>query len=358
MLYTVPSSAEVTLNVIPNGIGSFLLVGDHVVGVSAFDIMIDYDSFHLVNPSVRVEGGAVTDIDANTSGKLFVSINRDPSNAAFYIMLSFENRGIARGGKGINYVVVTSGDSGDKTPLASDATVTSLSSSSTLSVENGSREYTRDISSAEGARRIDEGKGDYQKISNDSPETSHYADKRTVSSFSEQGKSVLQRFIEFKGEKNLQSFAALFERSNQELAKQYPSIALSDGKTPVTIKLELQQEGNGSPDIAVWDATLVFLHKDGAKNWTAKIVPSEGACEAKLIFKVNSEVIAYPVAVAPMVELAGNVNEQNFLAALNDYLSVQDASYAKETILPLSEYIFTANYLARQRDFSSKKELR
>ncbi len=155
--------------------------------------------------------------------------------------------------------------------------------------------------------------------------------------------------------KNLQSFAVLFERSDWAWAKQYPSIALTDGKTPVTIKLEMEQEENGSPDIAVWDATLVSLHKEGAKSWVVTIVPSEGACEAKLIFKVNGEITEFPLVVAPPVELACNINEQNFLAALNDYLSVQDAPYEKGNILALSEYIFTANYLACRRDLASQK---
>jgi hypothetical protein len=340
LLCAAPSFAGVTMRVTPNGNGSFLLTGDNVVGVAALDLMIDYDSLLLVNPRVEAEGGTVTDIDAGTPGKLFVSITRGNPDAAFYLTLRFENLGRVRGARGVNSVTATSRDAGEKTPPAPDAIVTPLDPLPPTHAENGSGKYGTAVPSAGGANR--------------SHETALNTDERTGSP-SDREKSVLQRFMEFKGERGLESFAALFERGDRQRAIQYPSIALSDGKTPVTIKLELQQEENSSPDIAVWDAALVSLHKDDGKNWVVTVVPSEGAWEAKLIFKVGSEVIVCPLVVAPRVELTGNVNEGNFLAALNDYLSVQDASYEKGNILPLGEYIFTANYLADSHAFLSKK---
>lgn len=344
LLGPVQAFAGITMHASPIGNGSYLLVGDNVVGVTALDVVIDYDALLLLNPSVEAEGGTVTDIDAGTPGRLFVSINRSDPNAALYLKLRFDNPGRARGTRGINSVTATSKDAGDKTSSASDA-------AAAANAETGPGNDAMAVLSTKGIDGTGRAGG--------APDPQHNANKRTVFSSSEQEKSVLQRFIEFKGEKNLQSFAVLFERSDWAWAKQYPSIAFSDGKTPVTINLEMQQEENGSPDIGVWDATLVSLHKDGAKSWVATVVPSEGVCEAKLIFKINGEIIEFPLVVAPLIEPAASVNEQNFLAALNDYLSIQDASYEKGNILPLSEYIFTANYLVRrQNEFSSKKETR
>ncbi len=89
--------------------------------MTALDVIIDYDSLLLLNPSVEAEGGTVTDIDAGTPGRLFVSINRGDTNAALYLKLRFDNPGRARGTRGINFVTATSKDAGDKTPSASDA---------------------------------------------------------------------------------------------------------------------------------------------------------------------------------------------------------------------------------------------
>jgi hypothetical protein len=374
LLCPVASFAEVTMSVTPNGYGSFLLVGENVVGVAALDITIDYDSSVLANPRVdKVEGGTVTEIDAGAAGKLHVGISRENPNAAFYLMLRFENPGRVRGKKGINSVIATGRKAEEDTSPAPDTIDTPFTSSRSTRAENKSGNDntavpTNDnaaVSKAGGAKGIDEDKRDYQIISNRSPETTYNIDKTTYNvdkwtsvavSYSE--KSVLQRFMEFKGEKSLQAFAALFKRGDRERAIQYPSIALSDGKTLITIKMELQQEEPGSPDIAVWDATLVSLRKDGGKNWVASVVPSEGAWEAKLILKVGSEAIEVPLVVAPRIELDANVSERNFLDALDRYCSDQDVARKWENVPHLNDYIFTANYLADSRAFSSKKEPR
>lgn len=354
------------MNVTPNGYGSFLLVGENVAGMEALDIMIDYDSSVLANPRVdKVEGGSVTEIYAGTSGKLHVGITRENPDAALYIFLRFENQGRVRG-RGINSVIVTGRKAEENTSPAPDTTDTPFTSSRSTRAENKSRNDNTAVptndnaadSKAGGAKGIDEGKRDYQIISNRSPETTYNVDKWTSVAVSYSEKSVLQRFMEFKGEKSLQAFAALFQEGDRERAIQYPSIALSDGETLVTIKMELQQEEPGSPDIAVWDATLVSLRKEDGKNWVAAVVPSEGAWEAKLILKAGSEAIEVPLVVAPRIELDANVSERNFLDALSRYCSDQDVARKWENVPHLNDYIFTANYLANLGNSDAKKASR
>jgi hypothetical protein len=366
LLCPVPSFAGVTMNVTPNGYGSFLLVGENVAGMEALDIMIDYDSSVLANPRVdKVEGGSVTEIYAGTSGKLHVGITRENPDAALYIFLRFENQGRVRG-RGINSVIVTGRKAEENTSPAPDTTDTPFTSSRSTRAENKSRNDNTAVptndnaadSKAGGAKGIDEGKRDYQIISNRSPETTYNVDKWTSVAVSYSEKSVLQRFMEFKGEKSLQAFAALFQEGDRERAIQYPSIALSDGETLVTIKMELQQEEPGSPDIAVWDATLVSLRKEDGKNWVAAVVPSEGAWEAKLILKAGSEAIEVPLVVAPRIELDANVSERNFLDALSRYCSDQDVARKWENVPHLNDYIFTANYLANLGNSDAKKASR
>lgn len=369
MLCPPVSFAAVTMLVTPNGDGSFFLVGDNVTGVSAIDISIDYDSIFLSNPSVDVSGGVLTDVYAGTPGKLLVSVSRENPDAAFFLTLNFEKRGDSPGG--INRVTTSVRDTEGKISPVQDAAITPPNDQQPAGAEGRSSEEGRTASAADGTNEAHRCGDDCQGTSGTAshaglgtdtasdvaaatdPEQSA-ADARTLG-FDDREKSVLRRFMEFKGRKELKAFSALFERNIRDRSEQKPAIAISDGKTPVVIRLTPQLGGNDSPDIALSNATLVSLHKDGGKNWIVTAIPREGACEAKLIFKVGREVIEFPLVVAPRVTLTDGINEKNFLDALNEYLVDQAVAHKGENVPHLNDYIFTANYLANRPDFPSKK---
>jgi hypothetical protein len=53
-----------------------------------------------------------------------------------------------------------------------------------------------------------------------------------------------------------------------------------------------------------------------------------------------------PLVVAPPVNLARNINEDNFIGSLHAYIIDQATALHRQNKTYLSEYIFTANYLA------------
>jgi hypothetical protein len=158
-------------------------------------------------------------------------------------------------------------------------------------------------------------------------------------------KNVLQRFKQFNGKKGLRSFAALFGRSDGYRVVQEPPIAISDGKTPVTIKMEMQPEGLRTAGIALADVTLISNEANG-KGIVITVLPSEGTWDARLVIVAGQDILGYPLVVAPPVNLAEGITESNFIDALDAYISNQSSTFRRADRLYISEYIFTANYLA------------
>lgn len=305
------SFAAMQMLVTPNGDGAFFLEGDNIIGVEAVDVMIDYDTTSLANPRVTANGGTLTDVYADTPGLLLVSVFRENPDAAFELDLRFEKKGDVPGV--INQVTATVRDTTGKS-----FPVHAL----TYSPPPGPADAPRgdSASGAPGAAKL--------------------------ITFDEREKSVLQRFREFKGEKGLQAFSALFKRNDGKRIAQEPAIALSDGKTPVVIRLKPQDGGGRSPGIALSDAKLVSAQTVDENSWTVTVLPTEGACEARLVLGGAKEIVDFPLVVAPPIKIQGVINEQNFLAALNKYLSGRVAARRGENELYRDEYVFTANYLA------------
>ncbi len=304
----------------PNGDGAFFLEGDNVIGVEAVDVMIDYDTNSLANPRATANGGTLTNVYADTPGTLLVSVFRENPDAAFELDLRFEKKGDLPGV--INHVTATVRDTTGKSFPVPAMTYSPPSPAN----EPGSDSATRVPAATK------------------------------MISFDEREKSVLQRFKEFTGEKGLKAFAALFERNDGERIVQEPAIALSDGKTPVVIKLDLRSVPDHSPDIALLDAKLVSMQKAGEKSWVIRVLPSEGAWEARLVLGTGKEIIDFPLVVAPLVEITNGIDEKNFLAALNNYLFDQAAMHNGQSEPCRDEYIFTANYLAHLANTSIKKK--
>lgn len=285
----------------PNGVGSFSLVGKNVVGVRAMDIDIEYDPSLLEYPSVQINGGELKQVTDNTPGKLLINVFRPVPDATLDLTLNFVAKTDAAGG--IRHVAVsgiTRGPGGASSVLPGAA------------------------SPADADANVPAGE---------------------ITAFMREEKSVLQRFRQFKGENGLKAFTALFAESGEKGAAQDPAIALSDGETPVAIRIKLRQEAKNSPAVALFDAELVSLRKTDETTLVVIVVPSKGTWNAGLVLAAGPEVIDYPLVVAPPVKIAG-VNEQNFLAALDRYIAGQEQTRPGKNESYLYQYIFTANYLA------------
>jgi hypothetical protein len=262
------------------------------------------------------------------------------------LFLHFDKQGSTLG-RGVRSATAVIRSEGIKTPPATDASALVSGNISQAGLENSlPQKKGLHVPAVETINRT-ESRRDHQALSDRAPQGALPADIRTGLSW-ESEKSVLQRFMNFKGERSLRSFAALFERSDRASTLQQPAIAFSDGETPVVITLELQKEEQGSPEIAVWDATLVSLQRNVRNNWAATVIPSEGAWDANLIFKRGKEVIEFPLVVAPRIPIENNINDENALDALNRFCMDQAAAGNWGNVPYLNEYIFMANYLAHR----------
>jgi len=170
--------------------------------------------------------------------------------------------------------------------------------------------------------------------------------------------SGLERFREFKEKKGLGEFTALFERRGAAGMVQEPAVALSDGKTPVRIRLELEPEEGTPPHIALTHAKLVSFRKAGDKGWIVTAVPDKAAWQACLTVREKGGTIEFPLVIAPSVDIPKGITEKNFTAALDTYVSARTACRQEEgerCRRYFHEYVFTANYLAK-RDMEKLKE--
>jgi hypothetical protein len=344
----------------PNGKGSFTMTGKNVVGVQALDVEIDYDSSLLENPLSQIVGGELKQVMADAPGKLLISVFRPVTDAILKIILSFDTKSDTEGG--INHVFVTAitrstakrTPEPDPDPFSSgvadniSADRTPDASSTTRTNEGAPQDLVPKVNPAVVALAGNDG--------TDAPSTQPGAAPPAsvgkniphgeLAALMREEHSVLERFRKFKGQNGLKAFTAFFEREDENRIVQEPAVALSDGKTPVTLKIKLRQKTANSPDVALFDASLVAVHKLDETTILITVLPSKGTWCAGLALTTGMETVECPLVVAPPVKISGSVNEKNFLAALDKYIVDQALSHGEDNKSYLYKYIFTANYLA------------
>jgi hypothetical protein len=343
----------------PNGRGSFTLTGKNVVGVQALDIDIDYDSNKLENPLLQIDGGELKQVMADTPGKLLISVFRPVADAVLNIILSFDTKSDSAGG--VNHVSVT----GITRSTANRPTESNPDPFSSGGADNVPADRLADVSfttrTGGGAAmdlvpKINLAVPPESNVGTDVPSTRPgVGSPAGVGKSKNQGelgaliraeRSVLERFRKFKGENGLTSFTALFEWNDESRITQEPVVALSDGKTPVTINIKLRQKMTNSPDVALFDASLVSVQKADESTIVITIVPRKGTWDAGLALTTGTETVECPLVVAPPVKIGDRVNESNFLAALDKFIADQERTQGEYSKSYLYKYIFTANYLA------------
>jgi hypothetical protein len=351
------SSADaVRLVLEPNGRGSFTLTGKNVVGVQALDIDIDYDSNLLENPLVQIDGGELKRVMADTPGKLHISVLRPAADAVLNIILSFDTKSDAAGG--INHVSIAAITRSmakplpeqDPDPLSSGvadnvpADRPAEASFTTQTGEGATQGFVTKVNPAVVAPAGND--GTYAPSTHPGVRQAENIHHGELAALMRDEHSVLERFRKFKGENGLKAFTELFEWNDENRITQEPVVALSDGKTPVTIKIKLRQKMTNAPDVALFDASLVAVQKADETTIVVMVVPSKGTWCAGLALTTGAETVECPLVVAPPVTISGRVNEKNFLAALDKYISDQSQIHGEDNKSYLYKYIFTANYLA------------
>jgi hypothetical protein len=338
LLCPAPSSAEITFYVRPDGDKGFIIEGDDIKVTEGVEITVVYDTTILAHPLVSLlQAGNVTNIDDSNPGTLVFNANQgDNPGPSLEAKLSFDKKKDIQGGIfSVSGKII--GPDGTITPSRILPNDPVTQSSSLLSADVN---YGETASSSEQSAAVEE-----TATSGNRPDM-----------FMKSMKSVLQRFKDFRGERGLRAFVALFERSPRDMLAQEPAIVLSDGKTPVRISLPLPLEEGDMPDIALSDAKLVHLENDCKKGWVITALPNEGTWNVHLLVKVDEKTIEFPLVVAPPVKIHDGITERNFVAELDRFIAGQAGGKGEnDPLLYIPyEYIFTANYLAGSGNDSAK----
>jgi hypothetical protein len=337
LLSPLSSFADISMFVSPDGDDGFIVEGDNAAGVAALDITIGYDTAALANPRVETQGGTVASLSTDSPGILAVSIDRENPDSSFELHLNFDRTGASAGG--ITSVSAIARHTDGRRYEASSDTRAIPAPNIT---EHKGRAAAQDTEET-GASPATIKKG--KRKDADADEAMTALERMML----ETPKSMLQRFREFKGEKGLKTFTLLFDRDRGDIVAQEPAIALSDGKTPLTMRIQLPATGMDTPNVALTDAELVSLRKEGDNFWEIIALPTAGVWEATLTLAMGGAAVEYPLVVAPPVRLPEGIDAKSFLPALERYVAGQAAGNKGAIDRPRQEYIFTANYLARAK---------
>lgn len=162
-------------------------------------------------------------------------------------------------------------------------------------------------------------------------------------------KGVLESFRVFNGKKSPAAYSSLYNKEITPAIRQEPAVALSDGKTTLNILIKLDTADDKSPNFSLNGARLVSLSKDDSLRWTVVVLPKTGTVQASLTILTDSDMIEYPLTVAPPVEGVSAV-EADFAAFLTD----SGASPSTRDLNGdgrhdyLDDFIYTANYLRKK----------
>jgi len=238
------AGAQVTFYVTAESDRAFVIEADDIDAGSAVELTVVYDSQSLANPKASLTQGTLTDM-VDAAGTLVLSaVQGEDSTATFGLHLKFDKAEGRPGGIFSVRGTITGPDGA----AASSRTLPGASSPEVLQSFSGACEPAPE--DAEGPPEIL------------SP-----------------GQNVLQRFRNFQGKRGVKAFAALFRRSPSDGMVQDPPVVLSDGKEPVRIHFA-SGEGADPPDVALSDAKLLSLAREGDQGWVLTALPNEGTWDA------------------------------------------------------------------------------
>lgn len=168
--------------------------------------------------------------------------------------------------------------------------------------------------------------------------------------------SPLHSFKTFKGKRQLSAYVPLFKKVLDTAVSQDPAIAVSDGKTPLRLKLVVDAP-DASPGFAFNGASIKNLRKSGNKTWFLEIVPLKGEYDVVMFVKLGDSFVEVPLVVVPeldrsVMELTGGLSEKG----VDELLSRTDTPDKPAYDLNgdgkrdyVDDYILVAHYLLKNR---------
>lgn len=319
LLSPVASQAQITFVVSADGDRGYIIEGDDISASATVDMTIRYDPSKLANPKATLDGGSVTDVFDSTPGLITFTVVQGEVGPSVLMRLTFDK--LSEDAQGLISVDGTIRE-------YNGATASSRTVSNTPLFENPTVTAGDDAATPEeNAHRPSSGP-ELQLVS---------------------GGSVLQLFKDFRGERGLKAYVALFNPPPRRTYSQEPPVALSDGKTLVRVTLPAFPGSDGAPDVALYDARLVHLGKGEGSDWVITALPNEGSWNARLIVKGAAKLMEIPLVTAPPVKMPKEITEGTFLPELDRFASKRRGSAQGEDVTTRNfyfAYVFTANYLA------------
>lgn len=164
-------------------------------------------------------------------------------------------------------------------------------------------------------------------------------------------RGVLERFRLFSGKKSLPALTELFDRKVSHIIRQEPALPFSDGKSRVTLTIDVPARITATPVFKADGAELLSSSKDPRikGRWNAELLPDAGVVKATFTITAGAEEFEYPLTVAPKLKTALTLDEAGWArfvaetgtkaAPLHDFNGDGVRDY-------IDEYIFVFNSLA------------
>jgi hypothetical protein len=115
-------------------------------------------------------------------------------------------------------------------------------------------------------------------------------------------KSVLESFRAHSGEHSFDALARLFERSD-DMFTQEPPVLISNGSDALRITIHTKSRSERAPQFYISGGSCIGLTNGEGGVWIIDIVPEQGSLASSVSVLSGSEMIEYPLAVAPSLEL-------------------------------------------------------
>lgn len=194
-------------------------------------------------------------------------------------------------------------------------------------------------------------------LTGNSPQPAPASTAQQTSKKSDPGLSVLDRFQFHTSPRTPAALSALFNMPLPINIIQQPEIALSDGITTITIEAAFSTPKNTAPNFACNGGKLISVKRNDTGAWIIVILPDKGTWNTSLIVLTGSASLEVPLTVSPVLPKGIDLSEQGFITFLGsnkgpEPQTLQDLD-GDGLNNYLDDYIFTANYLVKQRSMAS-----
>lgn len=163
--------------------------------------------------------------------------------------------------------------------------------------------------------------------------------------------SIVDRFRTYTGELTVAALKPLFTQRGGTWATQQPEIAPADGKTKVSVLINLERAGLEAPNFALRGLEMSSLRTVGETGWQIEATPAKDKTKASITMLVEDATAEIPVTVVPPLP-APWAGKKLTEAEVNRYLLDRGTAKAPAGDLNrdgrrdyLDDYIMIGNFL-------------